>query len=176
MEKPGDEAGTCPFRQRGLRALPGRTLRPVTDLPRPRGFLPWLQVVRCYQKASRRLSERLSRLDLTNAQLDVLANLLTGPEEGLTQDQLGQRLLVTKGNVSGLLDRLGERGLVTRSPNPEDGRSKLVQLTRAGVQLAEKAVKVQREFIAALMAPVSEPDLERLGGVLEQVEQQLADL
>lgn len=145
----------------------------MSDLPRPHGFLPWLQVVRCYQKASRRLSERLARLELTNAQLDVLANLLAGPEQGLTQEQLGQRLLVTKGNVSGLLDRLGERGLIARRPNPEDGRSKLVQLTRSGVELAEKAVKVQREFIANLMAPVSGPDLERLSAVLEQVEQQL---
>ncbi len=148
----------------------------MSDLPRPHGFLTWLQVVRCYQKASRRLSERLSRLELTNAQLDVLANLLAGPARGLTQEQLGQRLLVTKGNVSGLLDRLGERGLIARRPNPEDGRSKLVQLTSPGMELAEQAVRVQREFIATLMVSVSEPDLERLSAVLDQVEQQLGNL
>ncbi len=145
----------------------------MTELPRPHGFLPWLQVVRCYQKASRRLSERLAPLDLTNAQLDVLANLLAAPPEGLTQDQLGQRLLVTKGNVSGLLDRLGERSLVARRPNPQDGRSKLVQLTPTGVALAEQAVQVQRDFIAGLMQPLTEADLERLSYVLEQVEERL---
>jgi DNA-binding MarR family transcriptional regulator len=141
--------------------------------PRPHGFHAWLQVVRCYQKASRRLSDRLAPLALTNAQFDVLANLLAGPEHGLTQDQLGQRLLVTKGNVSGLLDRLGERGLITRRPNPEDGRSKLVQLTATGVGLAEQAVQVQRNFIAALMQPLTETDLERLCRILEQVEERL---
>src|ERR1017187_5946517 len=81
-------------------------------MKRPMGFKAWLQVVRCYQKGLRRLSERLSPLDLTSAQLDVLANLFAGPEEGLTQEQLSQRLLVTKGNVSGLLDRLSQRGWV----------------------------------------------------------------
>lgn len=145
----------------------------MTDLPRPHGLLTWLQVVRCYQKASRRLSERLAPLELTNAQLDVLANLLAGPEHGLTQEQLGQRLLVTKGNVSGLLDRLGERGLITRRPNPEDGRSKLVQLTPTGFALAEQAVQVQRNFIAGLMQPLTAADLEHLSRVLDQVEERL---
>ncbi len=147
-----------------------------SDLPRPHGFLTWLQVVRCYQKASRRLAERLTPLDLSNAQLDVLANLLAGPEEGLTQEQLGQRLLVTKGNVSGMLDRLGERKLVERRPHPEDRRSKLVHLTPRGRQLAEEAVKVQRQFISELMEAVSPTDLELLTVTMEHVEQRIETL
>lgn len=146
------------------------------ELPRPQGFLTWLQVVRCYQKASRRLSERLLPLDLSNAQLDVLANLLAGPEEGMTQEQLGQRLLVTKGNVSGMLDRLGERNLVERRPHPEDRRSKLVQLTLQGRLVAEKAVTLQRQFIAELMEVVSASELERLAVIMEHVEQRIDHL
>lgn len=146
------------------------------ELPRPEGFLTWLQVVRCYQKASRRLSERLLPLDLSNAQLDVLANLLAGPDEGLTQEQLGQRLLVTKGNVSGMLDRLGERNLVERRPHPEDRRSKLVHLTPPGRDVAEKAVKVQRGFIAELLEAVPASDLALLGVVMEHVEQRIDTL
>ena len=112
-----------------------------------------MQVVRCYQLGLRRLSERLAPLEVTTAQLDVLANLVAGPDEGLTQDELGQRLLVTKGNVSGLLDRLGQRGWVVRRTHPEDRRSNLVFLSQAGRELAERAVAVQNEFVAELLGP-----------------------
>lgn len=147
-----------------------------SDLPRPHGFLEWLQVVRCYQKAGRRLSERLVPLELSNAQLDVLANLLAGPEEGLTQEQLGQRLLVTKGNVSGMLDRMQERDLVERRPHPEDRRSKLVHLTARGRKLAEEAVKVQRQFISELMEAVPARELELLSKTLQHVEARIDTL
>lgn len=138
--------------------------------------MTWLQVVRCYQKASRRLADRLAPLDLSNAQLDVLANLLAGPAEGMTQEQLGQRLLVTKGNVSGMLDRMGERELVERRPHPEDRRSKLVHLTPRGRQLAEKAVLIQRQFIAELMEAVPPKELAILAGTMEHVEQRIDTL
>lgn len=143
---------------------------------RPPGFRAWLQVVRCYQQGMRRMAERLAPLDLTTAQLDVLANLLAGPEEGLTQDQLGQRLLVTKGNVSGLLDRLSQRGLVLRKPHPESRRTNLVLLTEEGRALSERAVALQRQFVRELMGEFTEEQLAGFEAVLSRVEARLEAL
>ena len=140
---------------------------------RPQGFKVWLQVVRCYQKGLKRLSERLAPLDVSSAQLDVLANLFAGPEEGLTQEQLGQRLLVTKGNVSGLLDRLCQRGWVLRSPHPEDRRSNLVVLTVPGRQVAERAVEVQSQFVSDLLGDISAAELDPLEHALARLEDRL---
>ena len=140
---------------------------------RPHGFKAWLQVVRCYQKGLRRLSERLAPLDVTSAQLDVLANLYAGPEQGLTQEQLGQRLLVTKGNVSSLLDRLCQRGWVVRSPHPEDRRSNLVLLTDAGRLVAEQAVLVQSAFVADVMGDIDDQALLSLEVTLARLEERL---
>lgn len=142
-------------------------------MQRPHGFRAWLHVVRCYQLGSRRLAEYLAPLDLSTAQLDVLANLLAGPEEGLTQDQLVQRLLVTKGNVSGLLDRLGQRGLVQRLQHPESRRTNLVVLTPEGRALSERAVAVQSDFVAEVMAGLTEEQLEWMEGSLDRIEEQL---
>ena len=140
---------------------------------RPQGFKAWLQVVRCYQKALRRLSERLIPLKVTSAQLDVLANLFAGPEQGLTQEQLVQRLLVSKGNVSSLLDRLCQRGWVIRSPHPDDRRSNLILLTVPGRQMAEQAVAVQRQFVEDLMGHIEERDLIPLEETLTRLEEHL---
>lgn len=122
------------------------------------------------------MAERLEPLDLTTAQLDVLANLLAGPEEGLTQEQLVQRLLVTKGNVSGLLDRLSQRGLVLRKPHPESRRTNLVLLTEEGRAVSEQAVAVQSAFVSALMGEFGEEQLAGFEAVLARVEARLAEL
>jgi DNA-binding MarR family transcriptional regulator len=79
----------------------------------------------------------------------VLAQLSV--RDGLRQQALADRLLVTKGNVCGVLDRLEERGLVTRRPDPEDRRANLVVLTPAGRDLARRAVPAHEALIARLL-------------------------
>ncbi len=132
----------------------------------------WLQVVRAYQKTSRLLSERLRALDLSTSQLDVLANLVRHPE-GMTQTALGEKLLVTKGNVSGLVERLVARGLVERRSNPADGRSKNVVLTSEGQDIAEQAVALQRKFVSELMSVLGEGEMDLMSLMMERVEAHL---
>ncbi|MBI3926941.1 MAG: MarR family transcriptional regulator [Armatimonadetes bacterium] len=143
------------------------------EIPRPAGFTTWLQVVRCYQKASRRLSLRLRPLDITLAQLDVLANLHARGGGGVTQQELAQRLLVTKGNVSGLLDRMVVRGLVERRTDPSDRRSNQIFLTPGGKRLAARAVAIQREFVKEMLETLTPDEQGVLAGMLERVEERL---
>lgn len=90
----------------------------------------WLALWRVCQKVQRELDGVLNDAGLTLAQFDVLANL--GMSEGITQQELAERLLVTKGNVCGVLDRMESAGLVERRPDPKDRRANRLYLTRPG--------------------------------------------
>src|SRR3712207_5951052 len=70
----------------------------------------WLRLLRVQLKVERALGEQLRGWGLNNAQFDVLAHV--GADEGITQQELADSLLVTKGNVAQLLDRMQKRGLI----------------------------------------------------------------
>src|ERR1700741_2156238 len=89
-------------------------------------------------------------INLTPTQWEALANLAeTGP---CPQNQLGRLTAMDVATIKGVIDRLTARGLTETSPDPEDGRRLLVSLTRAGQQLADKAVPnallITRETLA----------------------------
>src|SRR4030088_2034655 len=71
------------------------------------GLLAWLRLVRVFQKVDRASSESLRYRQLSPAQLDVLAKV--GSTEGISQQELADALLVTKGNVCKRLNKMGGR-------------------------------------------------------------------
>jgi DNA-binding MarR family transcriptional regulator len=75
----------------------------------------WLRLARVYRQIDRASAELLRRWDLSVAQFDVLAQI--GVRAGLTQQELADHLLVTKGNISQFLARMERRGLV-HDPRP----------------------------------------------------------
>ena len=83
-------------------------------------------------------------------------------KEGVSQQELAKRLYVTKGNISGLIDRLTEAGLVERRSTASDRRQHAIHLTEAGRATAEQAIAVQRRWIASTLGRMTEPDLEAL--------------
>ncbi len=85
--------------------------------------------------------DRLREIGVSIPQCDVLTTL--SEQEGVSQQQLAERLYVTKGNISGLLDRLEEAGFVERRAAASDRRQYSIHLTEAGRAMAEKAIAVQ---------------------------------
>lgn len=71
-----------------------------------------------------------NRTGLTPSQFDIVATL--GNTSGMTFKELGERTLITKGTLTGVVDRLQEKGLVTRIVQEEDRRRTLVRLTPKG--------------------------------------------
>src|SRR3712207_9154870 len=72
----------------------------------------WFRFIRLHRRVSGAIAGELKGIGLSIPQFDLLSTLTE--REGLTQQELAQRLYVTKGNVSGLVDRLVESGLVER--------------------------------------------------------------
>jgi DNA-binding MarR family transcriptional regulator len=106
----------------------------------------WFRLLRLESRINTALGSRLRALGLTAPQCDVLATLTE--REGVSQQELAARLYVTKGNISGLIDRLVASGLVERRTIAEDRRSHAIYLTAAGRRRAQEAVAMQREFVA----------------------------
>src|SRR5215469_17438533 len=103
----------------------------------------WLRLARVFQKVDHASTEHLRRWDLSVAQFDVLAHI--GTAEGLTQQELADSLLVTKGNVCQLLDRMERGGLIVRR---QDGRANRLALTEAGKALFAEVVPAHEAMIA----------------------------
>jgi DNA-binding MarR family transcriptional regulator len=88
------------------------------------------ELVRCYQAFERYSASHIRSLGLTPPQFDVIATL--GNTRGLNFKELGERTLITKGTLTGVVDRLVEAGLVQCASCKTDARSKIVRLTANG--------------------------------------------
>jgi DNA-binding MarR family transcriptional regulator len=106
----------------------------------------WFRLLRLESRINTALGSRLRALGLTPPQCDVLTTLTE--REGVSQQELAERLYVTKGNISGLIDRLVAGGLVERRAIAGDRRSHAIYLTPAGSRRAQEAIAMQREFVA----------------------------
>jgi DNA-binding MarR family transcriptional regulator len=112
-----------------------------------RQFVPVMrELVRAYQ-AFERYDEALHRSrGLTRAQADVLFTL--GNTEGMTMGEIGGRTLITKGTLTGVVDRMALKGLLERSAHPGDARCTLVRLTAQGQRLFERVFPRHIEALA----------------------------
>lgn len=131
----------------------------------------WLQLVRVHEKLQHHAGAHLECYDLTPAQYDVLAQLSDAP--GMTQQALAERLMVTKGNVCGLIDRMSERGFVQRRADPEDRRANLLFVTELGRDVAEKAIPAYAQFVREHLAVLDEGEQRALESLLRKVERSL---
>ncbi len=121
----------------------------------------------------RRLEQALELHGLSLAQFDVLATLEVA--EGLCQQDLAERLLVTKGNICGLIDRMETGGLVERRSNPADRRANRMFLTRIGRALLVKSAPGQLALLKKFMGALSASELQRLFQYFDRIEEATED-
>jgi DNA-binding MarR family transcriptional regulator len=131
-------------------------------------LLAWLRLARVFQKVEKLSSEHLRGWDLSVAQFDVLAHV--GATEGIVQQELADTLLVTKGNVCQLLDRMEDRGFISRR---QEGRANRLFLTDAGRRLFADVVPTHEAVIAERFSVLSEGEQERLHKLLRKLDQAL---
>jgi len=117
----------------------------------------WFRFIRLNRRVSAAIGAELRSLGLSIPQFDVLSTL--SEQEGLTQQDLAARLYVTKGNVSGLIDRLVEAALVERRAIPGDRRSHALHLTPAGAHLARCGIAAQEAYVARTLGRLDSRDV-----------------
>ena len=137
------------------------------ELRRP-GVLAWVRLARVFQKVERDSGERLRGWGLNVAQFDVLARV--GASEGMTQQELADSLLVTKGNVCQLLDRMEGRGWISRR---QEGRANRLFLTDEGRRLFDEVVPDHEALVAERFSALSHEEQEQLYELLRKLDKAL---
>jgi DNA-binding MarR family transcriptional regulator len=111
-----------------------------------------------------------ARHGLDAPSFDVLAALRrAGPPYQLTPTALMRTALVTSGAITQRLDRLEERGLITRGRSDSDGRAVVVTLTESGRGALDDALPDHLATEQALLAGLSDADREQLTGLLRRM-------
>ena len=126
------------------------------------------ELVRTYQAFSSYSEAFVRRYDLTPAQFDVLATL--GHTHGMTMGEIGTKTLITKGTLTGVVDRLAKKGLVSREVPPKNRRHVIVKLTDEGEALFEQAFPAHLQDIQQHLESLDTSELELLQVLLKRLQ------
>ena len=133
----------------------------------------WLRLLALTNMIEGRVRRRLrAAYGITLPRFDVMA-VLYGAQEGLSMGELSRRLMVSNGNVTGIVERLEGEGLVHRRRRPEDRRSRLVRLTDAGRETFEAMAAGHENWIASMLSELSEEEAERLYHLLDKAKRSI---
>ena len=126
----------------------------------------WLRLLTCTSLLENEVRSRLKEtFDETLAQFDLMAQLDRRPE-GLTMSELSARLMVTNGNITGLVDRLIRRNLVQRVPLASDRRTLNVVMTLEGKALFRTTASQHERWIKDLLGDMSPEEVDTLMDLL----------
>ncbi|WP_407049758.1 MarR family winged helix-turn-helix transcriptional regulator [Methyloraptor flagellatus] len=122
----------------------------------------WLRLLSCSNLISAEIRRRLrADFDVTLPRFDVMAQLHREPD-GLRLGDLSRRMMVTNGNITGLIDRLVEEGLVVREADPNDRRATTVRLTRAGSTMFRMMASAHEGWIHELFGALGPVQVETM--------------
>lgn len=128
-------------------------------------------LVECYQAFERISGAHVRSLNLTPAQFDIIATL--GNTPGMSFKELGEKTLITKGTLTGVVDRLESKGLVERCACAEDRRSMTVRLTAKGEREFERIFTPHIAHCSEAFAEYSEEEFETLEKELRKLKERL---
>jgi len=129
------------------------------------------ELARCYQAFQRVSDAHIRRTGLTPSQFDIVVTL--GNTDGMTFKELGSRTLITKGTLTGVVDRMEARGLVERMASSVDGRSTLVRLTPEGDRVFREVFEPHLAFLAPAFESMPECGRKELEKRLRQLREAL---
>jgi MarR family transcriptional regulator, 2-MHQ and catechol-resistance regulon repressor len=127
----------------------------------------------CYHTFEHISSTNIRTLDLTPPQFDIIATL--GNTEGMSFKELGEKTLITKGTLTGVVDRLEAKGLVCRSSHANDRRSTIVRLTEKGEKEFHRVFPPHIEVCKRPFLKYGEEDFVALESELAKLKQHLED-
>jgi DNA-binding MarR family transcriptional regulator len=126
----------------------------------------WLRLLATNTLIETEVRQRLREgFNVTLPRFDLMAQLERKPH-GMTLGELSQRMMVTNGNVTGLVDRLVSEGVISRARQKSDRRSHLVSLTDKGRKQFGRMAKEHESWIASMFADLSQSELEALTKLL----------
>lgn len=134
----------------------------------------WLRLLTCSNLIEGRVRRGLrDRFAITLPRFDLLAQLDRAPE-GLSLSELSRRLMVSNGNMTGLVERLVAEGLVESRPQDDDRRAQLVRLTAAGKRAFDAMTPIHGAWIATMFKDLDRHDMAALYALLGRLKEGVA--
>lgn len=129
------------------------------------GLLIWHRLSRIFNQSLRASNHHLKAWKMTAAQFDCLVQI--GSHEGLTQQELADKLLVTKGNITQLLSKMEQLGWVIRQ---QSWKTKYLFLSDQGRKLFDEVVPAQEHFQASHFDSLDLEEKKQLIALLRKVQ------
>jgi len=127
----------------------------------------WIRLLRANRLIEGTVRERLkSQFNATLPRFDVMAALYRKPD-GMLMSEISRFLMVSNGNVTGIVDRLVSEGFVVRSQRDGDRRTSFVSLTRKGRAAFADMAGAHERWVDELLAGVTVRDAEQLSTKLK---------
>jgi DNA-binding MarR family transcriptional regulator len=106
---------------------------------------------------------------ITDAQFNVLIQLQYEKQQGLSQTDLGRRLVVNKADMTGIIGRLEKAGLVGRENHPQDRRINIIKITRKGRDIVNKLEPGYFQEVKKVMSDMSKNDMKTIMKGMEKI-------
>ena len=133
----------------------------------------WLRLLTCSHVIEAHVRKALTtQFKTTLPRFDLMAQLERAPN-GLQMGELSRRMLVTGGNVTGIVDQLERSGLIVRTEDPEDRRAYLVKLTKEGRRLFLQMAAAHETWIVKLFSGIPKREQRALSESLSHLRAQL---
>lgn len=133
---------------------------------RPGDLRLWLRILTIHKLINNEVRRRLrEQFGMSLSRFDLLAQL-DGRSDGMRMGELSKRLMVTTGNITGLVDELVAEGLVERLPDPTNRRASLAAMTAKGRKLFGAAAKANESWIEDMFAGLAAPEKAALFDML----------
>jgi DNA-binding MarR family transcriptional regulator len=122
----------------------------------------WLRLLTCTNLVESEVRSRLrARFDVTLPRFDLMAQL-DRAADGMTLSDVSKRMMVSNGNVTGLVERLVESGHVDRRTSDQDRRVQVIRLTKLGRAEFRKMAAEHETWIADMFSDLGEKDIREL--------------
>jgi DNA-binding MarR family transcriptional regulator len=126
----------------------------------------WLRLLACTRLIETEIRRRLrEEFDVTLPRFDLMAQLEKAPG-GMTLGEVSRRMMVSNGNVTGLVERLASQGLVERAADPSDRRATLIRLTAEGRRAFARMARAHEGWIAEIFAGLAVGETDELMDLL----------
>lgn len=135
----------------------------------------WFAVIRAYEECDQLFAAMLAEMELTTSQFDVLIAVDRLGANALPKE-VAKQLLVTRANVSGLLRRLEQRGLLGMQPHKTDGRSLVCRLTPTGKKALRRAKSASSRFLREQLSIFSDADLNGIQKKMQRMREHLSTM
>ena len=132
-----------------------------------------LDLALTYETLHQILARYMSDFGLSKSTYNILMLLRNGPKEGMQLHDLGEKLIVSRANITGLIDSLEERGWVTRVVDETDRRVRYAQITAVGEKLLNDFAPVHFRNIRVLTQGLNAEEKRILANLLARMRHSL---